>query len=102
GHIVLGVGMLRDAIRDQPPPGMPAELVTYLDHLIMSHHGELEFGSSIKPMTIEAFLLAAVDDLDAKVHQIRQHLDDDDSPGRFTSVHRRLARSLRQTPSSNR
>ena len=94
GHIVLGVGMLRDAIRDQPPPGMPAELVTELEHLILSHHGDLEFGSPVKPMTIEAFLLAAVDDLDAKVHQIRQHLDDDDSPGRFTSVHRRLDRSL--------
>ena len=94
GHIVLGVGMLRDAIRDQPAPGLPAELVTELEHLILSHHGDLEFGSPVKPMTIEAFLLAAVDDLDAKVHQIRQHLDDDDSPGRFTSVHRRLDRSL--------
>jgi len=94
GHIVLGVGMLRDAVRDQPAPGVPAELVTELEHLILSHHGDLEFGSPVKPMTIEAFLLATVDDLDAKLHQIRQHLDDDDSPGRFTSLHRRLDRSL--------
>jgi 3'-5' exoribonuclease len=100
GHIVLGVGMLRDAVRDQPAPGVPAELVTELEHLILSHHGDLEFGSPVKPMTIEAFLLATVDDLDAKLHQIRQHLEDDDSPGRFTSMHRRLDRSLLKPSSS--
>jgi 3'-5' exoribonuclease len=98
GHIVLGVGMLRDAVREQP--GVPVELVTELEHLILSHHGDLEFGSPVKPMTVEAFLLAAVDDLDAKLHQIRQHLDDDDSPGRFTAMHRRLDRALfKPTPS---
>jgi hypothetical protein len=51
-------------------------------------------GSPVVPKTIEAFLLAAVDDLDAKLHQIRQHLEADDSPGRFTAMHKRLERSL--------
>jgi 3'-5' exoribonuclease len=92
GHIVIGVGMLRDAVREQP--GVPDELVMELEHLILSHHGELELGSPVVPKTLEAFLLASVDDLDAKVHQIRQHLDEDDTPGRFTAMHRRLDRSL--------
>jgi 3'-5' exoribonuclease len=100
GHIVLGVGMLRDAVRDLPPPGVPAELVTELEHLILSHHGDLEFGSPVKPMTVEAFLLATVDDLDAKIHQIHRHLDEDESPGRFTAMHRRLDRSLLKPSSS--
>ena len=92
GHIVIGVGMLHDAVREEP--GMPAELVTEIEHLILSHHGALELGSPVVPKTIEAFLLAAVDDLDAKLHQIRQHLEADDSPGRFTAMHKRLDRSL--------
>lgn len=94
GHLVIGVGMLRDAVREQPQPGVPEELVIELEHLILSHHGELELGSPVVPKTLEAFLLASVDDLDAKVHQIRQHLNDDDTPGRFTAMHRRLDRSL--------
>jgi 3'-5' exoribonuclease len=91
GHIVIGVGMLRDAVREQPD--VPAELVTELEHLILSHHGALDLGSPVLPKTVEAFLLASVDDLDAKMHQIRQHLDEDDSPGRFTAMHKRLDRS---------
>jgi 3'-5' exoribonuclease len=98
GHIVIGVGMLQDAVREQP--GVPEELVTELEHMILSHHGALELGSPVLPKTLEAFLLAAVDDLDAKLHQIRQHLEDDDSPGRFTSMHRWLDRSLLKPPAS--
>ena len=92
GHIVIGVGMLRDAAKDFPE--IPEETLIEVEHLILSHHGELELGSPVKPMTIEAFLLAAVDDLDSKVHQIRRHLDEDDSPGRFTTMNRRLDRAL--------
>ena len=98
GHIVLGVGMLRDAVREQP--GVPEELVTELEHLILSHHGALELGSPVQPMTLEAYLLAAVDDLDAKVHQIRRHLAEDGSPGRFTSLNKRLDRALFKPSSS--
>ena len=98
GHIVIGVGMLRDAVREQG--NVPEELVIELEHLILSHHGALELGSPVAPKTIEAFLLAAVDDLDAKLHQVQRHLDEDDSPGRFTSVNRRLDRSLLKPPVS--
>jgi len=98
GHIAIGVGMLRDALREQPefPPAMAIEL----EHLILSHHGAKELGSPVEPMTIEAFILSAADDLDAKIHQIRQHLAEDDSDGPFTSYHRRLERVFLKPSSS--
>jgi 3'-5' exoribonuclease len=92
GHIVIGARMLRDLARE--PPELPAELAFELEHLILSHHGAKELGSPVKPMTPEAFVLAASDDLDAKLQQVRQHLADDSSPGRFTGYHRYLDRVL--------
>jgi 3'-5' exoribonuclease len=92
GHIVIGVGLLKDILRDMP--GFPSELAIELEHLILSHHGSKELGSPVKPMTAEALVLAAVDDLDAKLHQVRRHLNDDGSTGRFTTYHRYLDRVL--------
>jgi 3'-5' exoribonuclease len=90
GHIAIGVGMLRDAVREVP--GFPPTLAVELEHLILSHHGSKDLGSPVEPMTIEAFILAAIDDLDAKIQQIRQHIADDDSEGPFTGYHRRMER----------
>jgi 3'-5' exoribonuclease len=98
GHIAIGVGMLRDLIRERPD--FPAGLAMELEHLILSHHGAKELGSPVEPMTIEAFLLATVDDLDAKIHQIRRHVADDDTDGPFTSYHRRLERVFLKPPQS--
>ncbi len=98
GHIVIGVGMLRDAIRLMPD--FPPDLAIELEHLILSHHGARELGSPVLPMTVEAMILAAVDDLDAKIHQARRHLADDDSSGPFTSYHRHLERVLYKPPQS--
>jgi 3'-5' exoribonuclease len=92
GHIVLGVGMLRDEIREMPD--FPRDLQLQLEHLILSHHGARELGSPVEPMTVAAFVLAAADDLDAKLHQVRRHIADDDGTGPFTSYHRHLERML--------
>jgi 3'-5' exoribonuclease len=90
GHIAIGLGMLRDAAREMPE--FPPELLLELEHLLLSHHGAKDLGSPVTPMTIEAFILAAVDDLDATIQQVRRHIADDDSDGPFTSYHRRLER----------
>jgi 3'-5' exoribonuclease len=92
GHIVIGAGMLREALRDHPD--VPREMALELEHLILSHHGAKELGSPVTPMTPEAFILAAADDLDAKMQQIQRHLANDTTPGRFTSYHRYLERVL--------
>jgi 3'-5' exoribonuclease len=92
GHITIGVKMLREAAA--AVPDFPPDLELQLAHLILSHHGALELGSPVKLMTVEAFLLAAADDLDAKLHQVRRHLADDDTEGPFTGYHRYLERVL--------
>lgn len=92
GHIAIGAGMVRDAIRDIP--GFPSSLAIELEHLVLSHHGARDLGSPVEPMTIEAFILATVDDLDAKLQQIRQYIADDGSEGPFTAYHRRLERAF--------
>ncbi len=86
GHLVLGVILLRDKIKetvsltDEP---FPEELQLRLEHMILSHHGMLEFGSPKVPMTPEAVALHHLDNLDAKLHQVTREIRDD--PGRGTS-----------------
>lgn len=92
GHITIGSAMVRDAARTIQ--GFPEDQLVHLEHLILSHHGEKALGSPVEPMTVEAFILAAVDDLDAKIHQVRKHIETDDSQGPFTAFHRRLERVL--------
>lgn len=68
GHIPMGVALVEkaiDALGDFPP-----RLRTLVIHLILSHHGKLEFGSPKLPMTPEALVLSFVDDLDAKMQAV--------------------------------
>ncbi|MHB8754287.1 MAG: 3'-5' exoribonuclease YhaM family protein [Candidatus Acidiferrales bacterium] len=72
GHIVIGLGMMRrkiDGIPDFPKP-----LAALVEHLIVSHHGEYEFGSPKLPATREAVLLHYLDDLDSKMGAMRETL----------------------------
>jgi 3'-5' exoribonuclease len=92
GHITLGVVLVRNACL--AIPDFPADLRARLEHLIVSHHGSRPMGSPVEPMTVEAFILAAADDLDARIYQIRQHVAEDTSEGEFTAFHPRLRRIL--------
>jgi 3'-5' exoribonuclease len=92
GHIAIGAGMVRDAIRNLPD--FPSTLALEVEHLILSHHGSKDLGSPVEPMTVEAFILSTVDDLDATMQQIRRHIADDGGDGPFTSYHKRLERVL--------
>ncbi len=74
--------------------GFPDALRAQIEHIIVSHHGSKEFGSPVEPRTVEAFLLAAADDLDAKIHQVRKHIAEDRGDDEFTAYHRRLGRAL--------
>lgn len=73
GHIALGLQVVEDAIR--AVPDFPSELALRLKHMILSHHGELEHGSPVVPMTIEAILLHYIDNLDAQTRGALQALD---------------------------
>jgi 3'-5' exoribonuclease len=65
GHVVLGMRMLRDALARTRARIAPERLML-LEHAILSHHGELEWGSPKRPSTLEALLLHHTDNLDAK------------------------------------
>ena len=75
GHLIIGCEMVAAAaagIRD-----FPEDLLMKLQHLILSHHGRLDFGSPVVPMTVEALLLSFIDDIDAKMNiteQLRRKL----------------------------
>ncbi len=68
GHIVIGRDLLRE--RCAAIEGFPEDLRLHLEHLVLSHHGELEFGSPVQPMTAEALALSFIDNLDSKLAQL--------------------------------
>jgi 3'-5' exoribonuclease len=73
GHIQMGYELAAktmDALPDFPP-----RLRTLVLHMILSHHGKLEFGSPKLPMTPEALALSFLDDFDAKMMAVQQEFD---------------------------
>jgi 3'-5' exoribonuclease len=80
GHLVIGVEMLTDKVRQVPDltgEPFPNELLLRLKHLIVSHHGTLEFGSPRVPMTPEAIALHHLDNFDAKLHVFTREIRED-------------------------
>jgi 3'-5' exoribonuclease len=65
GHVILGVTFVTDQVARLP--GFPEKKLQLLLHAIVSHHGELEWGSPKRPKTLEALIIHHVDNLDAKV-----------------------------------
>jgi 3'-5' exoribonuclease len=96
GHIVLGWEMVREEARALEFPD--EQLLLSLEHIIIAHHGAMEFGSPILPRTPEALLVYYLDEIDSKLHMVQHHLDTDPSDGDFTSYHRVLGRSLFRPP----
>jgi 3'-5' exoribonuclease len=92
GHIALGLMLVREAINGIS--AFPLDLRAQVEHLIASHHGTREYGSPVEPKSIEAFILASVDELDAKINQVRRAIADDPSSDEFTAWHKRLGRVL--------
>ena len=70
GHIVIGVEMVGDAIRQIPD--FPEVLANELKHCIVAHHGELEYGSPKKPAIPEAFALNFADCADARMQTLTE------------------------------
>ena len=98
GHITQGVLLVR-AMAAQIPD-FPDEVRVHLEHLILSHHGSKEHGSPVEPKTVEAFILAAVDDLDARLNQVRRAIAEDAGEGEFTGWHKKLNRVFYKGPAA--
>lgn len=79
GHLVLGVARLEGLCEKA---GLPVELKEHLFHLILSHHGRIDYGAVKEPMSMEAVVLAEADMLSARLNTIR-NLVQDVEPGTF-------------------
>jgi len=73
GHMIIELEMLQAKLAQLP--GFPNEMKTLLEHLIISHHGQYEFGSPKLPMLPEALMLHYLDDLDSKMESMRAHFE---------------------------
>jgi len=80
GHISIAQGMLREKVREIAP--FPEKLRVLVEHMILSHHGKYEFGSPKLPMTPEAVLLSALDDVEAKMQAMRNEFGRDAAAGK--------------------
>jgi 3'-5' exoribonuclease len=80
GHISIAQGMLREKVASLP--GFPDRLRVLVEHMILSHHGRMEFGSPKLPMTPEAILLSALDDVEAKFAAMRREFAAAESAGK--------------------
>ncbi len=83
GHIVRAIIMIEIAAADIE--GFPESQLRELNHLIVSHHGTLEWGSPVVPKTLEAILLHQIDLLDSRVQGYFDHLRNDVGDGDWTA-----------------
>ena len=86
GHLVLGVAMVDEKLRSLKD--FPNELAIRLRHLILSHHGQYDFGSPKEPKFLEAFALHLLDDLDAKINGLNRFMERDRQEGAWTDFNR--------------
>lgn len=98
GHMPMAVEMLSAKVAEVTARGdavIEDETVWRLKHMIISHHGTYEFGSSRLPMTPEAIALHYIDNLDAKLHEFTRTIrDDPDGSSNWTPYSPRLQRKL--------
>ena len=93
GHMIIELEMLQAKLAHLPD--FPTELKVLVEHLIISHHGEYEFGSPKLPMFPEALMLHYLDNLDSKMESMRAHFEREAaSVGPWTGYNSSLSRPL--------
>lgn len=98
GHVVMVLSTVEDKIAESETMAgekFPEELALRLKHIIVSHHGEYEYGSPKLPMTLEAIALHLLDNLDAKLYSVGQILREDAAgDSSWTSYNQALGRKF--------
>jgi 3'-5' exoribonuclease len=92
GHISIAQRMLAEKVREIAP--FPEKLRVLVEHMILSHHGRYEFGSPKLPMTPEAILLSALDDIEAKMQAMRNEFGRDAAAGKTGAEMTEWVRSM--------
>lgn len=93
GHIVIGVELVDEKISSIE--NFPEQLALELKHILLSHHGVLEYGSPKRPKTLEAVIVNMIDDLDAKVNAFQEFIGgSSDDESHWTPYHRLFERFI--------
>ena len=92
GHIVLGRDIVREAATGYEWPDERLPLL--LEHILISHHGELEYGAVVLPKSPEAICVYHFDNLSAKLNMMRMQIDTDGDDGDFTCWSQDLGRRV--------
>lgn len=100
GHVMIGVQMIQEkakTIKD-----FPDSTLMLVEHMMLSHHGEYEYGSPKRPKTLEAILLNFIDDIDAKIVAVSTHLETGKATDSdWSDFHRLFGRAFYAAPLSN-
>lgn len=100
GHITLGIMMLEEKLATLK--GFPAELANRLRHMIISHHGNLEYGSPVRPATPEALVLHLLEAADAKINHLYCHLGNCEPEKEWSHYDRILETAIYQKKYTNK
>ncbi|EHI55202.1 hypothetical protein HMPREF9333_01617 [Johnsonella ignava ATCC 51276] len=95
GHIIIGCEIISK--KAQKIEGFPEKLLNELKHCILSHHGELEYGSPKKPAIIEALALNLADNTDAKLETMKEILESADENVLWLGYNRMFESNIKRT-----
>ena len=90
GHLVMGVELIEK--KTQAIPGFPNEMKLLAKHMVLSHHGQYEYGSPKRPKVLEALIVHYIDDLDSKINAIHGFIQNDQNPGDWTLLNKMYER----------
>ena len=93
GHLVQGVVLMEEKAKQAATP-VSRELLDALEHIILSHHGQYDFGSPKLPATAEAFMVSRIDDLDAKMAQVTAAIENEPGESDWTAWKNQLGTRL--------
>lgn len=95
GHIFIGAELIGNKVKEIP--GFPKVLATELRHCILSHHGELEYGSPKKPAIAEAMALNFADNADARLETMTEIYEKSDPTTEWLGFNRIVDSNIRQS-----
>ena len=93
GHLMIGSEMVHDVARTIPD--FPDEIERLLKHILIAHHGELEYGSPVPPKCLEAMIVHLADYSDSRIKMVEEMVESShETP--YAGYHKLLARNIRK------
>ena len=90
GHLVMGTELIEKKCNEIE--NFPLEKKLLAKHMVLAHHGKMEYGSPKEPVCIEALIVHMIDDLDSKVNALRVFIENDPQAGMWTQLNKNFQR----------